>query len=450
MRSASTARSPSRPSPHRLSSSVVLWSAPLAIRVHSRDSWATSGSGTMVILVNSLSVTNQSGRHVLLGHLDQVASWSRDRHRFVVLYHAANADIVRDLGATVGWHRAPGWTSNWAGRVLWERVCLGRVAAQVQAGCVFTPSGIAVGGLAVPQVVFCQNPWCLVPGLRRTWREKAKAMLQRRAYRRTVCLGQVMVFNSEFMRRAYERNAGCALGRSVVVYQAADDATFAAAARLRGTVERRPLSIVSVSAMAPYKGAETLVGALGMLRRTLQVPATLTLIGGWPDEAYRRMIEAQVDRLGLRNAVTFAGHVPQEHLHRAYATARVFCLMSRCESFGIPAVEAQCFGTPVVSSRCCAIPEVAGDGGLYPPPGDTEGTAQALGKLLRDDGAWADLSRRAIANAERFRWCLCSRPLLDVFDGLAADGGSVGADGPRGRLPSSGPCQMDLRDRTPY
>ena len=90
--------------------------------------------------------------------------------------------------------------------------------------------------------------------------------------------------------------------------------------------------------------------------------------------------------------------------------------MSWCESFGIPAVEAQAFGTPVISSNCCAIPEVCGNGGVYPEPGDYQSVATKMARLLTDDNEWAQLSEAAIQNSEKYRWDLCSKPLMRIFE----------------------------------
>jgi glycosyltransferase involved in cell wall biosynthesis len=111
--------------------------------------------------------------------------------------------------------------------------------------------------------------------------------------------------------------------------------------------------------------------------------------------------------------------VPRARLDQLYAESRVFCLMSRCESFGIPAVEAQLFGTPVVTATAGAIPEICGAGGVYRDPDDVAGVAAALQTLLDDDAEWRRLSAAARGNAARFAWSRCSRPLAKLIADLA-------------------------------
>jgi len=370
----------------------------------------------MRVLVNALSATNLSGRHVLLGHLSMIAAWTAGKHEFFVLYHEGNQDICTDLGFHVKWVECPSFTSHWMPRSLWESLRLPALTAKLKIDFIFMLSGLTVDNCPVPQISFAQNPWCLVEDIEKTLGEKIKAVLQRREYRKAMKKASIMVFNSEYMRQAYRANAGFIEKDSVVVYQGIDEAIFAAADEMRNKITRKPLQVVCVSAMAPHKGVETVVEAIRLLRESHGVPATLTLIGEWPDRKYERSIRSQVCDFGLEDAVVFLGHVNRQALHRAYAESRVFCLMSRCESFGIPAIEAQAFGTPVVASACCAMPEVEGDGGLYAPPGDAEGAALRLFSLLSDDALWQGTSESALKNAERYHWNICSRPLLEIFN----------------------------------
>ena len=135
--------------------------------------------------------------------------------------------------------------------------------------------------------------------------------------------------------------------------------------------------------------------------------------------AYEREIRGLAAELGLAEAVEFAGFVPRARLEELYAESQVFGLLSRCESFGIPAIEAQLFGTPVVTANVCAMPEIGGAGGVYVDPDDAAGAAAALGRLLGDAAEWRRLSDLARANAERFTWSRCSRPLVELFGELA-------------------------------
>jgi glycosyltransferase involved in cell wall biosynthesis len=380
----------------------------------------------IVVLVNALSVTNQSGLHVLAGHLEQLAK----KYRLIVI--ARPNDAIRSLlGGSVEWINAPEKTAGWLHRALWEFQCLGKAAKNSGAGWYFTPSGIAASRLSIPQVVLCQNPWAMVPSARRK-KDALKAWLQRRAYRKTMRIAEVMVFNSHYMQRAYRENAGFHEKNGIIATQAAEEETRRRAEAWKGR-SRVPGQICCVSAMAPHKNVEALIRAFAKLTSDLRPPIsglrprtsdlrppisapTLHLVGPWPDSAYEQKILHLITDLGLNEQVQVHGFVSREELDRIYAESQVFCLMSRCESFGIPAIEAQLFGTPVVCSTACAVPEICGEGGLFCDPDDVEGVASALRSLLSDSTQWKKMSERALENAVRFRWEECSRPLANVFE----------------------------------
>src|SRR5207244_8173041 len=98
------------------------------------------------------------------------------------------------------------------------------------------------------------------------------------------------------------------LPQSEVAHVGLDDETHIAAARLKDSIEREPLSIVSVSAMAPWKGIETLINAVAIVRNT-GLAARLALVGPWPDSQYERSIRRQIAERGLQRDVTITGQV---------------------------------------------------------------------------------------------------------------------------------------------
>ena len=123
----------------------------------------------------------------------------------------------------------------------------------------------------------------------------------------------------------------------------------------------------------------------------------------------------------LTERVEITGHIDEAALHKLYASARVFCLLSRCESFGIPAVEAQAFGTPAVVADGTAAPEIIGDGGRVVRQDDVPATAACLLELLTDEVEWSRRSAAACGNAGRFHWRDCSTPLVRAIEELARE-----------------------------
>lgn len=365
------------------------------------------------ILVNALSVTNQSGAHVLLGHLDGLIDSLVGSCRFTILCRPGMTAFRERLKDRVDWLYAPERTTHWMCRTVWERQNLGRIAHRVKARLYFTPSGIAASSLNIPQVVFCQNPWALTPAARRPL-DAPKAWLQRLVYRQTMRRAEVMVFNSRFMQKIYRRNAGFSEKHGVIVYQAPDDATCDRARSAAGT-DRIPGQILCVSAMDSHKNVETVIRSLYCLRSYGHPEATLIVAGSWPDKIYEQKIRKLTRQLELYDHIRFTGFVSREELDRLYAESQVFCLMSKCESFGIPSVEAQLFGTPVVSSNVCAIPEICGDGGMYRDPDDVTGVTDALDGLLANPDVWQHYSQQARKNSKRFAWKNVTCPLQEMF-----------------------------------
>jgi glycosyltransferase involved in cell wall biosynthesis len=363
----------------------------------------------MRILVDALATTNLSGRHVLLGHLERAARATVDRDRFILLVHSGNADFRERLGNSVEWRECPPITGHWLGRRMWQSTSMAGVVRATRADAVLTVSGTTLPAVTVPQVVYAMNPWSLVPGLHRTPTEHLKAAFQRWAYRRAMADADGFLFLSKYLRELYRRASGRHERCSEIVYCGIDDATFAAA---RGpSRERLAHQIVCVSAMAPHKDLETLLHAVASVRRA-GVPATLRLVGPWPDLVYRRSIDQLIARLDLQPSVSITGWLPSIELRNAYAESRVFALLSRAESFGIPAVEAQAFGTPVIGSTMSAMAEVCGAGGMFAAPGNVGQATDLIGTVLTRRETWTSLSEAAVLNARRFTWDACAETFV--------------------------------------
>jgi glycosyltransferase involved in cell wall biosynthesis len=101
-------------------------------------------------------------------------------------------------------------------------------------------------------------------------------------------------------------------------------------------------------------------------------------------------LQAQIDRLGLREQVELVGPLPQgeviREIHGAAALAVPCVIAKDGDRDGLPNIiqEALALGTPVVSTDVTGIPEVVRDGetGLQVPQRDPPALAAALDRLL--------------------------------------------------------------------
>jgi len=119
------------------------------------------------------------------------------------------------------------------------------------------------------------------------------------------------------------------------------------------------------------KGGPDLVEAFKIVRAECP-KAKLTIIGAEPE-------------LHLENCQV-VGKVPPENLDRYYQEASVFCLPTYLEPFGIVFIEAMTTHLPIVATRVGAIPDFVEEGknGFLVGPGDIQGIASALVRLLQD------------------------------------------------------------------
>ncbi|MCK9915167.1 glycosyltransferase family 4 protein [Microbacteriaceae bacterium K1510] len=120
------------------------------------------------------------------------------------------------------------------------------------------------------------------------------------------------------------------------------------------------------------KGVDTLIDAIALLHRKGR-PVTAILVGDGPD---RSMLEAQVERLGLTQAISMPGAMPGR---QALARGRLLVMASRAESLPYVVLEAAAASKPLVATRVGGIPEIYGPfADRLVPPGDAPAMAAAI------------------------------------------------------------------------
>jgi glycosyltransferase involved in cell wall biosynthesis len=176
------------------------------------------------------------------------------------------------------------------------------------------------------------------------------------------------------------------------------------------------MEVVSVSNVHPYKRQYLVVQALPTLLKRPGLGDLIYRIVGHCDDVFREQLTRLTRSLGVEKHVVIHGRVSDEDAQRYHSQARAFVLMSVCESFGIPAIEAMTFGTPAVVSDCCAMPEVCGDAAILSPVDDVEALARNLEVALTDATTVARLRERGAQNVQRFRWDQTANAMAQAFE----------------------------------
>jgi alpha-1,3-rhamnosyl/mannosyltransferase len=134
----------------------------------------------------------------------------------------------------------------------------------------------------------------------------------------------------------------------------------------------------------------------------------------------RRAIDAAIEAGGARAYIRWAGFMDDADLRHLYTGAIALVLLSACEGFGLPAVEAAACGTPVVATTASPLPQLLAGGGVFVSPGDTAAAAAAMGRLLRDEPRRRALGRVALERAGALTWARCAGDTLAALEEAAA------------------------------
>ena len=137
--------------------------------------------------------------------------------------------------------------------------------------------------------------------------------------------------------------------------------------------------------------------------------ATLTIVGAHP-------------KIDIPNC-TVLGKLPPQEVARYYEKATIFCMPTHVEPFGIAFLEAMQARLPIVGTRVGAVSDFVQDGwnGFLVDPGDVQGIADVLMKLLNDQDQRRQFGERGFSLAkERYSWDIVGKRLHQhIFEKLA-------------------------------
>lgn len=168
-------------------------------------------------------------------------------------------------------------------------------------------------------------------------------------------------------------------------------------------------------------GADAAGGASGALERYRGLRLVLAGAASDDHDAYPDELRAQAERLGVADAVDFAGACSREKLACLMREAALFVLPSWSETFGLVALESQASGVPVIGwLGAGGLAEAVAPGGLLMESRDADDWAEAIVHLLGDDKRLAAAGESAREFALEHTWRHTATDLVCAYQEVLA------------------------------
>ncbi|MDQ6808727.1 MAG: glycosyltransferase [Verrucomicrobiota bacterium] len=234
---------------------------------------------------------------------------------------------------------------------------------------------------------------------------------------REICsAAELIAVETDYSRGLLAKQCPESASKIFRVYNGMELANFPAP--VAGAVAAKPLRMLSIGRLVPFKGFAYLIDACAELKaRGLAFECEIA-----GDGPLRGTLETQIADRGLTDLVKLTGALSQEEVRARLRASDVFVLASIVDDAGtsdvFPTVilEAMASAKPVISTAVAGIPESVVDGqtGFLAPPRDSGSFAAAIEKLARvpaDRIEFGAAGRRRIE--ECFQIATTVEPLLD-------------------------------------
>jgi glycosyltransferase involved in cell wall biosynthesis len=196
-----------------------------------------------------------------------------------------------------------------------------------------------------------------------------------------------------------------------------DDARFSPGTQ---SVEDTEIVLALIGRLVPEKGVTDAVRILARLN--LVRPTRLLVNGGGPEEAPAR---ALAKTLRVEDRLDFEPWRPATELAATYRAAHFVLIPSRptatwVEQFGRVIVEAQASGSIVAGYASGSIPEVAGESAILTAPGEVEGLAAQIARVITNAAEFDACRNQGVALSETRTWARVAERQAELYRRVAS------------------------------
>jgi glycosyltransferase involved in cell wall biosynthesis len=176
--------------------------------------------------------------------------------------------------------------------------------------------------------------------------------------------------------------------------------------------KEKTFDAVFISRLHPQKGPMELMEVWKLLMAK-KPDARLAMIGSGPLDA---QCKAKAEKLGISKNVGFFGFRDGVEKYRIIKSARVVVYPAIYEVGGMAPAEALCCGLPGVSFDLPPLRRYYPRGWLKAVPGDFQGLADCIHRLLTDRELYAETSKEAYAAGLEWDWNARAKAIWDAIE----------------------------------
>lgn len=192
-----------------------------------------------------------------------------------------------------------------------------------------------------------------------------------------------------------------------------------------GVNKKDPNLVLFVGRLSQRKGVKYLLKAFKKVIQSSK-DVKLVIVGIGPE--YQNLVMLS-KKLGINENIEFIRIIKREELLKLFKTASIFVIPSvmdefgETETLGVVLIEASYCKTPIVASEVGGIPEIVDHGltGLLVKPGDSDGLALSILKLLEDPQLRINLGnagKKKVLN--QFTWAQISDNTIKIYENLVS------------------------------
>jgi glycosyltransferase involved in cell wall biosynthesis len=251
------------------------------------------------------------------------------------------------------------------------------------------------GGRSTPYFVCCHGTYAVAPLFQRGARQLAV-----RSFQHAEMLFPVSTFTAERIREAAPKLTNIMVAKNGIRPEIFGDAA---------PYELDHNTILTVGPFKQRKGQQ--LGVEVFAEITGKYPDIEYHLVGKKGGEYYEGTKQLVDQYGLSDRIHFEGFIPEESLHRWYASADVYLFPAQYienhhfEGLGLVLLEANWYGAPAVGTKCSGAVDAISDGvtGFISDP-EPAPLAGKMDLLLSDDSLRSRMSSDAKLWAQSHTW----------------------------------------------